>query len=315
VCDGSDTEERWRLGDRLFRTTPERFPVHRCRRCTAHFLAPVPDAATLARFYPAGYWSAADASATDRAPNRWLEVYRQLVLFDHVRFVRRVLREQRARGIAPRLLDVGGGDGSLLQAVGERNSLVLDQSPAALRSARARGVRGVRAELRHPPFPPGSFSLITMFHFLEHVQPAGPLLARARELLVPGGELVVQVPNRGSWQGQWLGRYWAGLDVPRHLVVYDPRTLRATLERHGFAIVRATHFSWRDNPTTLANSLLPGFYPPARVARGGSTSGWRALGCDLVYLAATVLATPFTWLESAFGHGAALMVQARPMSR
>ena len=108
------------------------------------------------------------------------------------------------------------------------------------------------------------------------------------------------------------GRRWGGYDAPRHLVNYSGATLRMTLEAAGFEVLRATHFSLRDNSNTLVNSVWPRLYPPGRAARGAAHTGILGWLGDLLYLGLTLAVLPFTLLESAFGHGAAIMVHARP---
>jgi SAM-dependent methyltransferase len=241
-----------------------------------------------------------------------LEAYRRFVLRDHVRFVGRIVQSQRASGKQVRVLDVGCGDGSFLQALGETECIGMDMSRAALRAAAARRIRGVLGTLGDGALQPQSFSLVTAFHFLEHVYPPEPALASMRELLQPGGDLVLQVPNVRSWQASLLGRYWGGLDVPRHLIDYSDRSLIQLLERCGFSVVAVNHHCLRDNPTTLANSLVPRLYPPARIACGGADHGFAALLANLGYLAVALACTPFAVLESLLQRGASVMVHARP---
>lgn len=310
ACGANASTPRWQaLPDRWYATTTERFDLFTCGACGSVFLWPVPSLERLATFYPDAYWV---GTGDDRGHGGLLERYRRFVLRDHVRFVGRIATAQRARGMQPRVLDVGSGDGSFLQALGEPDATGLDYSLEALRACRARGLHAVRGHLGEPPFAPGSFTLITMFHFLEHVSPPDPILAAARALLAPGGDLVVQVPNRDSLQAALLGRRWIGYDVPRHLVDYSAASLAGTLRRCGFDVVAANHHCLRDNPPTLANSLWPGGFPPARVARGGSRGGAGALAADLAYLALTMLCLPFAVVESLLGRGASVMVHARP---
>ncbi len=312
ACASGDSEPLWNLGDRLFRTTDARFQVRRCRGCDSVFLWPQPSGAELREFYPKGYWQAPPAGAAASLRTQLTEFYRRQVLRDHLHFVMRIVEEQRKRGMRVRILDVGCGDGSFLDALGVDRCVGMDLSVNALPAGRGRGIEVVRGQLLGAPFPRASFSLITMFHFLEHVSPAEPYLESARDLLEDTGDLVVQVPNFRSWQASLLGGRWAGLDVPRHLIDYSDRTLQATLGRSGFEVVRETHFSLRDNATTLANSLAPGLYPPARAARQLADRGLTAWIGDLLYLGLTLTALPFTLVESLCGHGAAVMVQARP---
>lgn len=314
VCNSDRTRIRWRgLRDRLFRTTTKRFDVAACRDCGAHFLDPMPQFAELAGYYPDDYW----VGPSDRQPQRaaqggLLERYRMFVLRDHVRFVRKVLEGQRARGQHVKVLDVGCGDGSFLEALGEADCTGMDLSVSALRSVQARGIRAVRGMLTDCPLAPGQFSLVTAYHFLEHVHPIEPVLAGMRSLLAPGGEIVVQVPDCDSWQAKLLGRFWAGYDVPRHLVDYSARTLCRTLERCGFEVVATNHHCLRDNPTTIANSLVPRLYPPARMSRPGGSKGLGGAVANLAYLGVTLASMPFCFVESLVGRGASVMVHARP---
>ena len=315
ACRSDATRTVWQgLSDRLFRTTAERFAVGACAACGSRFLAPTPPPERLAGYYPDGYWVGTAAGGDGAAARQrgLVEAYRRFVLRDHMRFVGRVVAAQRARGLAVRVLDVGCGDGSFLQALGERDCVGMDLSLPALRAAKARGVRGVRATLGDGALRPGTFSLVTAFHFVEHVCPAEPVLAAMRELLAPGGELVLQVPNASSWQAKLIGRRWHGYDVPRHLVDYSEGAFLALLDRCGFDVVAVNHHCLRDNPTTAAISLVPGLFPPARIARGGKDHGIGAMVADLAYLAVTLACTPLALLEAAFGRGASVMVHARP---
>jgi SAM-dependent methyltransferase len=319
LCKAGDRKTRWNQTDRLFRTTDRRFDIKDCPSCGVFFLSPVPEPDVLSSYYPEGYWlgpPSGDDGGDDGAAatqqnggglwTRLIEFYRRLVLRDHVRFVRRVLAAQAARGDDVFLLDVGCGDGSFLSACAAPKSMGMDLSEGAVRHVAARGFPAVRGGLDAAPLREGTFSLITMFHVLEHVYSVDDTLGTVHRLLHEGGDLVLQVPNAASYQAKLLGGRWAGLDVPRHLLDFTPRSLRAVLRKNGFEPVRETHFSIRDNPTTFTNSVAPGLYPPARAARGegGALS-------DLAYLAITLGAMPFTLIESAMGHGAAVMIHAR----
>lgn len=314
LCSSEHTALRWSgVEDRLFRTTDERFDLGYCQDCKATFMAPIPALEELVRYYPENYWvGPTDRGERESKQGVLLEKYRRFVLRDHKKFICSVLDKQRARGQSVRMIDIGCGDGSLLDAVGEPSSMGMDLSLEALRAVADRGFPAVRGVLTDCPLQPGTFSLVTAHHFLEHVHPVEPILRGMRDLLAPGGEIILQVPNTRCWQARLLRRRWAGFEVPRHLINYDDRTLCTILERNGFEVLAENHHCLRDNPTTLANSLVPGLFPPGRVSRGGVPTGFGALLANLMYLGVTVASMPLAFVESLFRRGASIMVHARP---
>lgn len=208
---------------------------------------------------------------------------------------------------------MGCGDGSFLNTVELAPCFGLDISLKAVIAAKARGIDTVQGSLRSNPFAKKSFSLITMFHLLEHVSPAKTYLDAARKLLANNGDLVIQVPNSNSFQARIFKEKWAGYDAPRHLINYSSKTLCHTLLRNGFRVVRQTQFSLRDNAPMLGRSLASGLYPPARSARTGALSGAGSWIADLAFLGITIASLPFALSESLVGRGATVMVHAKPI--
>jgi len=101
-----------------------------------------------------------------------------------------------------RVLDVacGAGYGADCLAQAASSVTAIDLSPEAVASARATypapAIRFLAADARCLPFPDASFDLITAFEVIEHLEDPQSLLAEARRLLAPGGQLVVSTPNR-----------------------------------------------------------------------------------------------------------------------
>jgi SAM-dependent methyltransferase len=293
ICGDSRQAAVHRGSDRLYRTTDETFDIVRCGGCGLMRLDPVPS--DLSRFYPSGYW---------HEPGRLAEMYRKLVIRDHVRFVRRALRMAPGRGYEQRVLDVGCGSGLFLGALTGVKGIGMDVSARAAAAAwRRYGVPAIVGDLNAAPFGEASFDLISMFHVLEHLPDPGAYLRAARRLLAPGGRLVVQTPHLDCWQYRAFGARWIGLDIPRHLFDFRLEDLRRLLEMSGFRVARIKHFSLRDNPACLATTLAPGLEPVARANRGEHPGG-------ALYLALTVASLPFSLVEALFGHGATIMIEA-----
>jgi SAM-dependent methyltransferase len=303
LCGSDRFASLFRASDRLYLTTEKEFSVVRCGGCGLVRLDPPPAPEELRRYYPANYWFSPDEGAASRLE----ELYRRMVLRDHVRFVEQAMRNAPA---GP-LLDVGCGGGLFLGMMRERGFPVLglDSSVDAARIAwRRQQAPSVCATLEHPPFLRRS----VMFHVLEHLYDPRAYLIAARNLLAEGGRLVVQVPNAASWQFRLLGRSWNGVDVPRHIFDFRACDLEKLLESCGFEVVRRKYFSLRDNPAGLASSLAPSFDPMARRVRGLREGPGVRLCKDLAYLALVVGALPFTIAEAVFHAGSTVMLEARP---
>jgi SAM-dependent methyltransferase len=198
---------------------------------------------------------------------------------------------------------VGCGSGLFLKALGVKGTGMDVSSRAAAAAWRRYGVPAIVGELTAAPFGESSFDLISMFHVLEHLPDPAAYLRAARRLLAPGGRLVVQTPHLDCWQYRAFGASWTGLDIPRHLHDFRLKDLRRLLEVCGFRIARVKHFSWRDNPASLATTIAPDLEPVARANRGERSGG-------ALYLALTAASLPFALAEALFGHGATIMIDA-----
>lgn len=298
---------RYAMSDRLYRTTDRVFQVVACAGCGLLRLEPCPSPAELREYYPPRYWFAPEAGAAVRLEELW----RRQVVRDHVRFVRRALREAGEDGP---LLDVGCGGGLFLRMMKEAGHgvLGLDAGFEAARLAWSRnGVPAVCGVLDRLPLEASRCAAVTMFHVLEHVPDPRAYLEAAHELLRPAGRLIVQTPDAACWEHALLGRRWSGLDVPRHLFSFRGRDLERLVAAGGFQVLRRKHFSLRDNPAGLATSLAPALDPMARRVRGLHESGAARLSRDLLYFALVLAALPVTLVEAAFGAGSTIMLEAR----
>src|SRR5260221_105975 len=111
----------------------------------------------------------------------------------------------------------------------------LDVSASAVAEVQPqRRLPALVGSLPHHELRRATFDVITMWHSLEHVHAPLEVLREAHRLLAPGGRLVVAVPNIDSLPFRWFGNAWYGLDLPRHLTHFAPRTLQMMLERAGF---------------------------------------------------------------------------------
>jgi demethylspheroidene O-methyltransferase len=145
-----------------------------------------------------------------------------------------------------RLLDVGGGEGAFLEAVGAAhpglNLSLFDLPPVA---ARARNRLGSRAEVHEgsfleDPLPGGAdlLSLVRILHDHDDA-PAARILGRCHAALPAGGRLLIVEPLAGTPGAESVGTYFSL--YLKAMGSGRPRTAReygAMLEAAGFAEVR-----------------------------------------------------------------------------
>ena len=82
-------------------------------------------------------------------------------------------------------------------------------------------------------FSPDSFSLITCFQTIEHIDHPVMIPAESMRLLKPGGALLLICHNRRSLSAKLMGRKSPIFDV-EHLQLFSPRSVRQLLERAGY---------------------------------------------------------------------------------
>jgi SAM-dependent methyltransferase len=168
-------------------------------------------------------------------------------------------------GVLPRgarVLDVGAGSGhavAALRAAG-LDAHGIEPSARAVTAARVAGVDTVfQGRFEEAELEPVAWDVIRFWHTLEHLERPVEALRRARAALSPGGRVVVGVPNFGGAGRRLFGAAWDGLELPRHLHHFTPRTLA-----RAFGVAGLTVTSMRTAPImgVLAGSI------DARTRRG-----------------------------------------------
>jgi len=234
LCGADDTALIYTERDRWL-GLPGSFRLVRCRRCGLAYLNPRPAPEDMAFYYPATYGPHSTVPEDEASLLSYLNHARK--------YGKRTAVIRSARPQGGRLLDIGCATGSFLHVMGQSGSWEVcgvEPNADAAHYARDRfGLDVVEGTLRDARFSDARFDVVTMWDVIEHLHDPRSTLLEIHRILKPEGMLVVSTPNLASWDAAFFGRHWTGLDAPRHLYVFSPRTLQQLLRRTGFECQRS----------------------------------------------------------------------------
>lgn len=208
------------------------------------------------------------------------------------------------------ILDVGSGDGALLDALRRRGREAVGLEREATEEARDEKISEMERS---------DWAGVVFWHSLEHLREPGKAIEQTAQLLRPRGFLFVAIPNSDSFQARLFGDRWFALDIPRHLVHLTAPALLHKIKASGLQVERVSYtrggqvlFGWVHGIV----SLLPG-HPDLynAIRRPAARSRSIAAKTRLVTLALGVTVLPIAALgaliEVLARRGGTVYVEAR----
>jgi 2-polyprenyl-3-methyl-5-hydroxy-6-metoxy-1,4-benzoquinol methylase len=220
LCGSTDTHY---LRSRVREQLDFEYRFHRCAACTAQFVWPIPDEPALASVYGAEYYQQDHASLSPIERNSHRE---------------RLALMAELLGRRGTVLDVGAGPGLFLQSAiadGWRATGV-EISRFSVEQARTIGLDVYEGFFETVDLGARRFDAIHAWAVFEHFRDPARFAARARELLEPGGLLVVHTINAGSLNARYYGPDWEYFQDLGHLSFPTERSLRQLFGREGFTV-------------------------------------------------------------------------------
>jgi 2-polyprenyl-3-methyl-5-hydroxy-6-metoxy-1,4-benzoquinol methylase len=216
------------------RSTIPKYALHACPECRLEFLDPQPDDAALAAIYSDCYFLGGPAD--DAAGRRSKMKSATGVLY--IDALARLLRPENAD-----LLEIGCGHGEVLLEArnrGFRVSGVEISAHAAAMANRRLGTQAVSVgAIETLSLARDHFNAVLAADVIEHVRDPEDLLLRIRELLIPGGIVMLITPSLDSWTRRLLGSRWMEYKV-EHLYYFSAASIRLLLARCGFEDIRVS---------------------------------------------------------------------------
>src|SRR6267378_2269949 len=148
-----------------------------------------------------------------------------------------------------RILEIGVRDGSFGTAASREFEYVgIDSAVATARAARARGLEVYCSTLSSFVNTGPAFDAITLFHVFENMPDPHDALARMKDLLKPGGALLLTTFDTEGLLYLISERILMAQNFRTHLILYSRSALIELLEHSGFEIVSvAPSFEYRDH--------------------------------------------------------------------
>jgi 2-polyprenyl-3-methyl-5-hydroxy-6-metoxy-1,4-benzoquinol methylase len=230
VCNNSEFSTVYQPWDYLMDNENINTTFVLCSNCGLIFQNPRMSQAEINEHYPPDYDSFQDVDIKSRDVSSRITQYglskRSRIIFDLLD--------------SGRLLDVGCAAGNFLRTMQNSSRWDLfgvEISEHAASIARNKyGLNVFTGELNEANYPENYFDIITLWDVLEHIFDPKLLLLEVNRVLRETGYLILRVPNGGSWDARLFGKYWFGLDAPRHNYVFDKNTITQLLENSGFRV-------------------------------------------------------------------------------
>jgi len=200
------------------------YELLQCPTCSHVWLGNRPTPEEMSHYYGAKYHSEVGHSG-ETSPKRW-------------KWHLRVISKYKAAGS---VLDIGCSSGGFLGYLkgGPWKLHGIEASPPTAERARATtGAEVFAGDVLGANFPSESFDLITCMDVLEHLYEPREVLRNVCKWLKPGGIFYVFVPNILSYEARIFQSFWYGLDLPRHVHHFTPKSLAHVATSAGLRQVR-----------------------------------------------------------------------------
>jgi 2-polyprenyl-3-methyl-5-hydroxy-6-metoxy-1,4-benzoquinol methylase len=229
-------------GENRLRIKENQFLVVECNSCGLAYLLNPPDESVIYEDY-----YQIEFKGTD---------YREDSNYPHLREIFEI-NEQRTELIKEitkgktglSLLDIGCGSGLFLKSCENKgiNGVGIDVSNTALGFARNEfGLNVFNKRVEELIADYRKYDVITLWHVLEHFLEPIDELQKIKELLAPGGILIIEVPNLRSIKFRLSGKKWKGGNHPLyHRSFFTSKTLASTLTESGYSDVRRLKFTYQ----------------------------------------------------------------------
>lgn len=220
----------------------EYFYSYECVDCSILFQYPFWEKNQTSKFYPENYYAHNNSIKIPRNVrllNSWLNkrfIYNyplrilRLILYPYFE----IIRDSKC------VLDIGCGKGLFLDLMKSQNkdTYGIEPSTNAQSSAINKGHKII--DYDELTSYDNRFDLITMFQVAEHLSVDEILneniFQKLNKALSKNGHLIIETPNYNCLMAKKYKHNWRALELPRHLIIFSPKSISKILEANGFKV-------------------------------------------------------------------------------
>jgi len=230
LCGGTVTKQVF--------TRPDQLTVVECADCALCFLNPRPKRGFISELYGREYFRKSGTHDTVGYTDYLDDSSVPGKIVRAGQLLRYLPGEARIEG--SRCMDVGCATGELCHVLKSKGArpVGVDLSEEAIRIAEKRypDLEFHVGDITGTPLE-GAFGLIFGLEVIEHVLSPSTCIRRMRELLLPGGHVVLTTPNYDCAKAIGVARWTGFMTSLEHLYFFTPATLTAYAEALGYEVV------------------------------------------------------------------------------
>ncbi len=228
LCQNSNTDILYDIPDFWLREYSNKYKYYSCKNCGTKFLDPHVANLDFNVIYPETY-----------------EVYNQHKTNNKIsKFLINFGLSQRYKVFSVyknkgKILDIGCADAAFLKYLRrfpEWDLFGFDKKKLSIDEFDLHGINITFGELSQINFESNQFDIITMWDVLEHLDNPSEVISYISNILLDNGKLIIKVPNGDSLDSIIFGRYWAGIDPPRHIFIFNRKSISQLLISNNFQI-------------------------------------------------------------------------------
>lgn len=251
ICDSKRYNPLFTGKDFLF--SKKKFTVVKCESCGLIFTNPRVKENHISLYYFADYVSHTELKQS-RIFQMFKNRYGNLFGDSHLKILQ-ILKSADTKTV----LEIGPGSGSLLSFLSENGIQVagVEIDRNCVSNIRDKGILCHLGNINEVISEIGltKYDAVILHHAFEHLYNPKEALKSIYSLLNKNGIIYLCLPNIDSIEAKLFRRYWKGLDLPRHIIHYDRKSIKRALSEANFEIINIDNDAF---PSSFVESM--GFF-------------------------------------------------------